>query len=406
MRVLQLSLSSALNSLRGNLFRSVLTIAGLAIGVASILLIYAIGAGLSGLVKEQLEKFDPSLLIITTSDTARFGRNAFILRARDTRLLASYLPQVQKAGAEFRQPLRASYSGSSARAIVAGMDAAMIDLRRLQVTEGRELSEEDHRRASRVALIGPKIVEKLFDGTNPIGNRIVIEDTLLEVVGILEDQGSGIGGDANDIIVTPLSTAQKRIMGGRSGRPFDEVSSIWITFSDASADANKAAVTKSLYRRVGSRGAEGDPFEIRSMEDQLAQVQDAVTAVRIGMSLIGSIAVFVAGIGILNTMLATIGERTREIGIRRAIGASKAHIRNQFIFEALCISTIGGLVGISLGVLGISIAWLQLPDWPLVVDFTAIIGVQLVAVMTGLIFGLIPAVRASRLSPVDALKAL
>lgn len=383
MRVLQLSFASAFDALKGNLFRTTLTIAGLAIGVASVMLISAIGTGLSSVVKDQLERFDPSLLIITASETEQSGRSAFFLRSRDAKLIASVTPNVTSAGAELRRPVRASYAGYSHRTNISGMDATMIQLRETEVEKGRIFSDSDHRGAARVVLIGATVTQELFENDDPMGKIVQINGTPMEVVGLLKEQGAGVGGDADNVIITPLRTTQKKVLGSRVGRPFDEVSSLWVTFSTAQFDSNKESISQVLSRRAGTRATANTPFELRSMEDQLAQVQDAVAVVRVGMSLIGSIAVFVAGIGILNTMLASIGERTREIGIRRAIGASRVDIRNQFLLEALCISTTGGIVGILIALFGIVFARFQFPDWPLIIDTTSVVGVTIIAMVTG-----------------------
>ena len=383
-----------------------MTVAGLAIGVTAIMMISAIGAGLSGLIQEQLERFDPSLLIVNASDTSRLGASPFYLRGRDSRLLRASLPQLRNVGAELRRPVRVGYEGGSHRTVGLGIDEGMAVLRGFEVAEGRNFQSFDHRSAARVALLGPNVTEELFGTEDPLGESVLIDGAVLEVVGVLAPEGAGLGEDPDDVVVMPLSTAQKRVLGKAPGRPFDEVSTIWLTFTANSTDGNKEAVAAALDRRAGSSSSEGEAFQIRSMEDQLAQVQDAVGAVRIGMSLVGSIAVFVAGIGILNTMLASIGERTREIGIRRAIGASKSDIRNQFVFEALCLSFVGGVIGIIVALIGVTLAQFYLPDWPMTIDLFSILGVMTIALVTGLVFGVIPAARASRLSPVDALKTL
>ncbi|WP_420607951.1 ABC transporter permease [Novosphingopyxis sp.] len=400
----RLSIGSALDSLRSNSFRSGLTILGLAIGVAAITLIGAIGNGLGGLVHDQLERYDASLLIVTPTDTAAAGRVPFRLRARDTDYLKANVPTVMLAGGEVRQPVRARANGETVRTSLSGLDSDMFDLRRMAIAGGRSFTQAEYRSGARVALVGNTVLQKLFAGGASVGQVIRVNGVVLTIVGMLEEEAAGIGGDPDDIIVVPLRTAQRRI-AGQDDQAFDRVDSIWVTFAGGDPARNRQAVLSTLTRRSGKQAEDISPVDIRSMEEQLEQVRQAVGAVRIGMSLIASIAIFVAGIGVLNTMLASIGERTREIGIRRALGATVNDIRNQFMIEAVVISVIGGVVGVLVALVGIGIASAQLPDWPLSVTVVNLCGVVAIAITTGVFFGIIPAIRASRLSPTDALRS-
>lgn len=397
------AIDSALRAFRSNLFRSAMTMIGLIIGIASVLAIGAVGSGLRGMIQDQLERYDASLLIVAPQAQGAPGQRA-MLRERDAHRLRLELSGIRGIGTELRSTVRLAKGNSAWNSTLAGMDEDMFVLQGRSVEEGRALTPADYRLGRRVALIGATAAHRLFGAESPVGREIRVNGVPVRLIGRLADEGAGFAGDPDDLLVAPIQTARKRIVGGTGDSPFDAVSGIWMTFAEGDSAGNRARAAEIIGKLHPVRAGAPAPFAVRSMEDQLSQASAAVAALNVGLSVIASISLFVAGIGIMNTMLASVAERTREIGLRRAVGASAADIRNQFLIEAMVLCAIGGAIGILAAIALVQAIAFQLPDWPLRIDAGAVLGTFAVALAVGTFFGVVPAMKASRLDPAAALR--
>lgn len=400
--VLQSALEAAFAELRGNLFRSALTVLGVVVGVTAVLMIGAIGQGLRDMIREQLERQDPSLLIVvpqTQDPSGRMLSQRGSLRERDLTLIAARMPNLRASGANLSLAVRLSHGNVTSTTALSGVNPDMHRLLGREIATGRNLTQADFRLGPKVALLGSQTASKLFGDTPAVGQLVLANGVLLTVIGVLAQSGANFAGDQDDLVVVPLATARKRIIGRRFGTSFDSVSSFWLTFANGTTQANKLALERHLKSIYQISSAEAPTFSVRSMEEQYRQVGRAVSILSLGLTVIASVSLFVAGIGIMNIMLVSVSERTTEIGLRMALGATRSDIRNQFLIEAVVICSVGALIGILLSILFIIILRAQLADWPLSILPSSIVGAVGLAIVTGAFFGVVPAIRASRLDP-------
>jgi putative ABC transport system permease protein len=281
------------------------------------------------------------------------------------------------------------------------------EVRNFYPVAGNFITDEDMRSRSRVAVIGQSIMQELFPaGTNPLGQTIKIDRVPFRVVGIMEEKGASSFSDDNDVVLVPLSTAQTRLFGGRDLSGDYTVSVIYGRAIDESRlEAARNQITRVLRSRHGLLySTDKNDFTVLTQKD-VGEVFDSLTAIlTMFLGLIAAVSLLVGGIGIMNIMLVSVTERTREIGIRKAVGAKRRHILMQFLIEAMVLSFVGGLIGITLGVLGTVGMSSLVEDLTLHLSPSTILLAAGFSTAVGLFFGIYPAVRASRLQPVDALR--
>lgn len=398
-----------LSQLRANKLRSILTLLGIVIGVSSVIGIVSIGEGLRRTVVDQFAQSGGASVIRISAPRQweqRDGRwvqrswteyltNSDLSAVRDETgdLIRSVVPGVSGSA-----QLRSGKTTMNSRFTGTGTDYN--ESRGWPVVEGRELTDEDVQFKRKVVLIGQKVKTDLFDGANPLGRELKLNEERYTVVGVLEERVR-FGQDEGDQVFIPYTTAQRRFFGNRR---LDDIS-LWLADLDAVED-----VVATIRLILNRRHEHGEEFQVETSANQLEQVNQTTTVMKGVAGGIAGISLLVGGIGIMNIMLVSVTERTREIGVRKALGAKPRHILMQFVAEATILSLFGGLIGVALGVgFGQGIEHLighfsQDTPFVSVVSADAVAAALLFASAVGLFFGVYPAIRASRLDPVEALR--
>ncbi|MEO1792233.1 MAG: ABC transporter permease [Cyanobacteria bacterium J06629_19] len=400
------SLRMATKTLSANKLRSGLTMLGIIIGNASVIAMIGIGEGAQKYVNGQLQSLGPNVLFIVPGnrEARQMGdldvpRNLVLA---DAEALATQVPSVSAVAAEKTTQGLVSYRSRNTNTSVVGTTEGFLTVRSFEIAQGRFLNDLDQRSNSSVAVIGDTLAEKLFENTNPLGKQVRIKGITFEVIGVLQKKGSNLGLDYDDSVMVPLTTLASRIVGRTSPYGID------VGFISISADSPEAMataefqVTNLLRLRHGI--TDGDDFYISSQET-LLDIADTVTgALTLMLAAIASISLFVGGIGIMNIMLVSVRERTQEIGLRKAIGATQSDILGQFLIESVILSAIGGLVGTAVGAGGIFLISAFSPFEAGVAASAVILAVG-VSGSIGLFFGVVPARQAAKLDPIVALRS-
>ena len=394
------ALRLAFGALRRNVLRSSLTMLGVVIGVAAVITMVTIGNGATVAITNQIEAMGSDLVIIVPGSGMGAGRApGEPFDVDDAEALRDQVASVRAVAPTARRGAYAVYGNENWSTQVTGIDAGYLEVRDWAITEGRAFLASEYRAGSTVCIIGETLNQELMRGYAAIGERIRVGSLSCEVVGLLESKGQNtFGQDQDNTVLIPLRAFHRRISGDT------DVSMIMA--SAASAASVHRAVRDIEYlmrerRRIGA--GEDDDFAVRTTQE----LSDALTgATRIMTALLGAVAavsLLVGGIGIMNIMLVSVTERTREIGTRLAIGALERDVLTQFLVEAAVLSSLGGVVGIGLAI-GASAGLTRVFDIPLVVD-PGIIGLAFAfSAAVGLVFGFFPARRAARLDPIEALR--
>ncbi len=391
----------ALGAIRRNGVRSVLTALGVVIGVASVIIMVDLGESATQNVSNQIAAMGPNLLFVK-SGVGRRGPGgargeADPLESADARAIERQIPAVVVAPAASTQSTLV-YRNVNASASVVGTTEAYLTARNRAIEDGRTFTAQELESAAPVCILGVTIVENLFDGEEPLGAKIRVGRLSCLVIGVLEEKGESMGQDQDELVLMPLTAVQRRLVGN------DELSDIYV--SAASADDTtpvKEALEALMRRRRGVSPNEDDDFHVRDMQELASMLQGTTSTLTTLLAAIAAVSLVVGGIGIMNIMLVSVTERTREIGLRIAIGALASDVLVQFLVEAIVLSILGGLVGIVLGVAG-SIAVLNEMEMPVVVSWNAVAGSFFVSAAIGTAFGYIPARKAAHLDPIDALR--
>ncbi len=398
----------AMTALRTNLMRSILTTLGVMIGVFAVILAVAVGNGAKVSVTQQIATLGSNMaIVIPEADNgdgpprpSERGR----LTERDATVIKRQVPGVSAVAPQIRNSVQVSTAGRNAATLAVGATPDYGVVSNVAASDGRFLTDSDVGSAARVAVIGETVANKIFRGGNSIGETIRLNRVPFTVVGILESKGSNLGNDNDDQIIVPLSTMRQRLSTSASKGP-DDVQVIFVGFDDEEALKAGQREIKSLLR-ARYRVAKGsvNPFTVRTTSE-IAEATGQVTQIFQALLVaIASISLLVGGIGIMNIMLVSVTERTREIGLRMALGAKRRDIRNQFLVEAAVLCIIGGAMGLSFA-LAAAFALQTIADFPAPIGWdTALMSVAFSAVI-GLVFGGYPAIRASRLSPIEALRS-
>ncbi len=405
-----ISLKEAFNmagkTLVSNKLRSSLTMLGIIIGNASVITVVGLGRGAQTLAKNQLSNLGANVLFIVpgNNDTRRrgisFPKNLVL---EDSIAINNQVPSVKKVAPQISANEIVQSNSKSLNISIAGVTPEFLDVRSFEVDEGRFISQSDVNSARSFVVIGPDLKEDFFKGNTVIGEKIRIKDHTYEIIGILKPKGAVFGSNQDKNAYIPLTTMVNRISGKD---PTYGVSLSFISVEATSKNKTSAAkfqITNLLRQRHNI--VRDDDFAVRSQEDALNIVTNITSGLTFLLAGIGAVSLIVGGIGIMNIMLVSVSERTEEIGLRKAIGAKQSDILIQFLFEALILSTIGGLVGTTTGLTGVFLLGVITP-LPASVGITTTLSTMIISGSIGLIFGVLPAKRASQLDPIVALRSL
>jgi putative ABC transport system permease protein len=400
---------SALRSLRANKLRSALTALGIIIGVAAVITMLAVGEGAKRKVAEQLKSLGSNLMIVmpgaVTSSGVRLGsgsRNT--LTENDANAIANELPGVLASAPAMRGTGQVVNGNLNWSTQIFGITPDYLTAREWAVARGRALDETDTRSSAKVALVGQTVADMLFGGTDPTGQIIRVKYVPFTIVGLLSPKGQNFSGqDQDDVVLIPLGTARGRILGQAQGR-LRTVGHINVKMADdVDMKTAEAQVRELLRQRHRLQPEQDDDFNIRNLSEIVAAEQAASQVLSSLLAAVASVSLLVGGIGIMNIMLVSVTERTREIGLRLAVGARQRDILTQFLAEAVILSLVGALTGVALGIGGTQ-ALAHFADWQVVLQAQAILISVASASIVGVFFGWYPARKAARMAPIEALR--
>lgn len=404
------SVRIALRALRAHKLRSFLTMLGMIIGVASVLAMVAIGLGAQAQIDEQIRSMGANIIMVepaAASDAgARLQRGTHpSLTEADAMAIARHVPHIRAAAPSISRNGQVVRGNRNANTIVNGTLSDYFLIRDWPLRTGRYFTAGEETGAAKVALIGTTIAKDLFGDDNPLGASIRVGHVPVEIVGVLTTKGmSGWGSDQDDVIFLPLSTARIRFLGSADTLNRESVDFILAkAVSDAAMVSATEEIKELLRQRHRLRSDQADDFTIIDPAQSMAAQNAAAATFAWLLAAIASVSLLVGGISIMNIMLVSVSERTREIGLRLAVGARRRDIRRQFLVEAIVLCTLGGLIGLTLGV-GVSAAVARLAGWPVFLGPGAALLAVGFAGAVGLFFGYYPARKAARLDPVEALR--
>jgi len=397
----------AIRAIKANKMRSILTSLGIIIGVAAVIVMLSIGNGAQITIQKEMKSMGSNLIMIrsgtSTSGGQRMGHGSQpTLKSSDGNAIEEKIASIKIAAPVLSDAGQIVYGNANWSTSITGTDNRYFEIKEWNLSYGRYFSETDIKNAGKVAILGTTVVKELFGDLDPLGRTIRVKGIPFTVIGVTESRGqSGPGMDQDDTIYIPLSTAQKKVTGIEFP---DMVKMIMLQAVDAKSTYTSQEEIRALLRQRHNLGAnKDDDFVIRNLTQMMEMMENSTKVLTVLLGSIASISLLVGGIGIMNIMLVSVTERTREIGIRMAIGAKSWDIRLQFLTEALVLSLIGGLIGVIIGLIG---AWLisAFSSFSAVVSIFYVLLPFTVAGLVGLFFGFYPAYKASLLNPINALR--
>ncbi len=399
----------ALGALRVNKLRTALTMLGIIIGVAAVIAMVSVGAGAQGRIADQIRSMGSNLIVVfpgaQTSGGIRWGLGSQqTLTEEDARAIAVDVPSVEIASPMVRGSAQTVFGNLNWATAIQGTTPDYIDAREWGIANGRMFGIQDVDSAAKVAVLGETVSQSLFGGTDPVGQTIRIKKVPFTVVGVLEPKGqSAWGQDQDDLILIPLSTAKKKVLGANRSNP-RSVGSISVRVRDADLMTEAQEQIRTLLRqRHRLQTDQDDDFQVRVLTEMFAAQEESARVMTTLLAAIASVSLLVGGIGIMNIMLVSVTERTREIGLRMAVGARGRDILAQFLVEAMTLSAVGGLMGVAIGVLA-SVVLARWAEWSTDISVQAVGMAFVFAGAVGVFFGYYPAQKASRLDPIEALR--
>jgi putative ABC transport system permease protein len=394
-------------SLRSNILRSVLTSLGIIIGVSSVITMISIGTGARLEVEQQIERFGSNNLILRAQSSnnrgVSMGNNSVnSLTLKDMEALKSEIPAISAIAPNVSLSSQVIANGNNWLTSVTGTTNEQFNLSNWKFELGREFLEDELISGSRVAIIGKTVQKNLFGEENPIDEVIRINKVPFTVIGLLDAKGGTAWADLDDTIIVPLKTAKQRLVAKKF--PGDEIRQMTINVSSSDLLFKTEADIDTVMRKLHKISANGNPdFVIRNYAQFLNARQESSRVMSILLATVAGISLIVGGIGIMNIMLVTVTERTKEIGVCMSVGAKKRDVLLQFLIESLMISLIGGCLGIALG-LGVIFGVSEYFNWKMSLDYMSLVLSFVFSSSIGVIFGFYPARKAASLNPIDALR--
>jgi putative ABC transport system permease protein len=400
---------SALQALRMNSLRTALTMLGIIVGVGAVVAMVAVGTGAQVQVAERIQSLGANVIMLrsgaATQGGARLGRGSRLtISEDDARAIEREVPGVVAAAPMVRGQLQAEYGNLNDATTLYGVTASYFDARDWTASVGKLFSDDDVTTGAKVAVLGQTVAETLFGGVNPLGEVIRVNKVPLTVIGVLESKGQTHSGqDQDDVIVVPMTTAKARLLGySRSGRASVHAIAVKVARAEAMSEA-ESQIRVLLRHRHRLQAKEEDDFVVRNLADVLDAQDASARVLTLLLAAIASVSLLVGGIGIMNIMLVSVIERTREIGVRRALGARARDILSQFLLEGLAVAVAGGAAGATLGIMVTFLLALG-AGWPVVIQPSVVTLAVGFAGLVGVFFGYYPARKAARLDPIDALR--
>ncbi len=394
----------AIRALARNKLRTALTLLGITIGISAVICTVAIGEGGSNQIREQLQMLGENFVWVEAGGRSvsgvRTGTGATkTLTVADMNAMLQQIPLLKRCSPQVDARIQVIYGNQNWNTTYRGVSPEYFPIRRWIVIEGGPFSQEETEASANVCLLGQTVVGYLFGEEDPLGKTIRVRDLPFRVIGVLQTKGySATGQDQDDFILIPYTTAQHKVKG------VDWLDDIMCSaISPEAVHPAQDQVTLLLRERHHIFPGQADDFNIRSPEDTLKVLEDSSRTFTLMLASIASVSLLVGGIGIMNIMLVSVTERTREIGVRMAVGASEQDVQMQFLAEAVVLSLLGGAIGVPAGVAG-SLGISRILGWPISVSLLAVVIAVVFAVGVGIFFGYYPAQKASRLDPIEALR--
>ncbi|MBI4688000.1 MAG: ABC transporter permease [Nitrospirae bacterium] len=396
----------SLKALMANKMRSALTMLGIIIGVGAVITMLAVGTGASQRISEQISSIGSNLLMIlpgaTSASGVRTGGAQPTLSLADADAIKRESTAVSYVAPDLSEIAQVLYGNQNWSTAIRGTTPDILQVRDWQLAAGKPFTEQDVKSAAKVCLVGQTVVENLFGGSDPVGKILRIKKVPFTIVGALSKKGqSPTGQDQDDIVYVPITTAQKKLIG-TTFPGMVRIIMVKAKSTEALPDAEKQ-ITELLRQRHHIATKQDNDFTVRNLTQFMQTQEESAKVMAVLLGAIASVSLIVGGIGIMNIMLVSVTERTREIGIRMAVGARIWDIRLQFIIEALTLSLIGGLIGIVIGIASSEILS-SLAEWPTIISLSSIFLAFGFSGLVGIFFGFYPAYKASLLNPIDALR--
>ena len=399
----------AMRAIRTNSVRSLLTMLGIVIGITAAIVAVSISQGAGQVLQQQIESFGTQVLQVRPGASFFGGRSrgagtARPLTDRDVEAIRGLTDYVEAASGRTQTNAPVIYGGSNWSTTVLGVEVPYAAIEDIEITSGRNFTPREVQSGGKVAIIGQTLIAKLFAGADPIGARIRVGRTPVTVVGVLEEQGtSSWGQDQDDVIWLPLQTVRTRINRGEQNIAADAGRIYLKVFGDRDVLETQAEVEELMRLRRGIAPGAEDDFAVVNFAEFIRARNETETLLGFLLAAFSATSLVVGGIGIMNIMLVSVTERTREIGLRRAVGARQRDVLTQFLVEATVLGLLGGVLGMLLGVAATHLA-AGLGSFPVLISPLTLVGAVVIAIFIAVFFGYYPARRASRLDPIDALR--
>lgn len=404
------SLRVAWSALRSNLLRSILTTLGIIIGVASVIILVAVGSGARSEVEKQIASLGSNMLVVFSGSSRTGGRSGGAgtdkpLTESEMTAVKEKVPGVVAISGQLNGSGPVVYGNTNWTTTISGIHADFTAVRDWPVSEGRDLTVQDVRSSAKVAILGVTVVKQLFQGQDPVGATIRVKNTPFLVIGVLAVKGpSSFGRDQDDVVLIPMTIARNQIIGKSETTP-DPVGQIYIKFDDG-ADLKEAQdeIESVLRQRRHVKPGDEDNFNVRNLAEFMKARTEVLSTMTYLLGATSITSLIVGGIGIMNIMLVSVTERTREIGLRMAVGGRRRDIMRQFLVEAVSLCLIGGLLGTVVGVVAAYVV-ANAGQMPVLISPSVILVAMGAAAATGIFFGFFPARRAAHLNPIEALRS-